>query len=113
MSASDAVRRTVLFGCGAFALLGAGSATIASGDVPLPEPHPDLPPEYRQLLQRGAIAAIDAPAFVSAAEAEIAEDAWVLGVEIDGLAKAYSLNLLNRHEVVNDRFGELPVAAVW
>jgi len=37
----------------------------------------------------------------------------LLGVEIDGVAKVYRLNLLNRHEVVNDRFGDRPVAAVW
>ena len=66
-----------------------------------------------QILPRGRIAAVFEPRFVTAAEAEIADDAWVLGVVIDGRAKAYSLNLLNRHEVVNDRFGDLPVAAVW
>ena len=32
---------------------------------------------------------------------------------IDGVAKAYSLQLLNRHEVVNDRTGETAYAAVW
>ena len=51
--------------------------------------------------------------FVSAKEAEIAADAWVLGVEIDGQPKAYSLNLLNRHEVVNDQNGDTKFAAVW
>ena len=95
------------------ALLGVFSAASAAENAPLPEPHPDLPSDFKQLLPRGAIAAIDEPTFVSAGEAEIADDAWVLGVAIDGVAKAYSLNLLNRHEVVNDRFGELPVAAVW
>ncbi len=79
----------------------------------LPEPHPDLPPEFKQLLPKGRIAAVDEPRFVKAADAEIADDAWVLGVVIDGQARAYSLNLLNRHEVVNDRFGDQPIAAVW
>ena len=37
-------------------------------------------------------------------------DAYVV---IDGEARAYSLNLLNRHEVVNDRIGEQKFAAVW
>lgn len=53
------------------------------------------------------------PEFVSAGEAEIPDDAWVLGVEIDGEARAYGLDLLNRHEVVNDRVGEKDFAAVW
>ena len=73
----------------------------------------DLPDGVEQILPRGRIAAVFEPRFVTAAEAEIAAEAWVLGVVIDGQAKAYSLNLLNRHEVVNDRFGDLPVAAVW
>ena len=74
----------------------------------------DSPPEgVEQLLPRGRIAAVFEPRFVAAHEAEIPDDAWVLGVVIEGRAKAYSLNLLNRHEVVNDRFGDLPVAAVW
>jgi len=34
-------------------------------------------------------------------------------VEIDGQARAYSLNLLNRHEVVNDQIGGKSFAAVW
>lgn len=79
----------------------------------LPKPHPDLPDDFRQLLPRGRIASVDQPEFVSAAEAEIPGDAWVLGVVHDGQAKAYSLNLLNRHEVVNDELGGRPIAAVW
>jgi len=73
----------------------------------------ELPEGVEQILPRGRIAAVFEPQFVTASEAEIADDAWVLGVVINGRAKAYSLNLLNRHEVVNDRFGDLPVAAVW
>jgi hypothetical protein len=71
------------------------------------------PPGVEQLLPRGGIPAVFEPEFVAAEEAEIPEDAWVLGVVIDGQARAYSLNLLNRHEVVNDRIGEKAFAAVW
>ena len=73
----------------------------------------DLPPEFQQVLPRGRIAAIDKPEFVTAEEAEISEEAWVLGVVVDGQARAYSLNLLNRHEVVNDRINDKSFAAVW
>ena len=94
-------KRTMLalLGLGA----GLGSAMLAD----------ELPEGVEQLLERGKIAAIFNPEFVSAGEAEIADDAWILGVEIDGQARAYSLNLLNRHEVVNDRIGENSFAAVW
>lgn len=68
---------------------------------------------YEQLLPRGQIAPITEPEFVSADDAEIADDSWVLGVVVEGRARAYSLNLLNAHEVVNDRVGDTAFAAVW
>jgi carotenoid cleavage dioxygenase-like enzyme len=70
-------------------------------------------PGFERVLERGAIASIDEPHFVSAEEAEISDDAWVMGVVIDGQARAYSLNLLNSHEVVNDVIADQPIAAVW
>ena len=76
-------------------------------------PEEVLPPGVEQLLPRGQIAAIDHPTFVSADKAKIADDAWVLGVVVSGQPKAYSLNLLNRHEVVNDQEGDVAFAAVW
>jgi hypothetical protein len=65
------------------------------------------------LLPRGGIPAVFEPGFVAADEADVPDDAWMLGVVIDGEAHAYSLTLLNHHEIVNDQFGDLPVAAVW
>ena len=79
----------------------------------LPEPHPDMPSEFKQLLPRGRIASVDEPQFVAAEKAEISDDAWILGVVVEGQARAYSLNLLNRHEVVNDHVGDTAFAAVW
>ena len=74
----------------------------------------DAPPEgFRRFLPRGRIPAIDSPEFVPASKAEISPDAWVLGVVMGGQAKAYELNLLTQHEVVNDRMGDQPIAAVW
>jgi len=68
---------------------------------------------YEQLLPRGQIAPITEPEFVAAGVAEIEDGSYVLGVVVDGQARAYSLNLLNAHEVVNDRIGETAFAAVW
>ncbi len=88
--------------------------TVGSTQQEAPaKPHPDLPEEFIQVLPRGRIAAIDTPSFVAAGEAEIADEAWVLGVLLDGQAHAYSLNLLNRHEVVNDQVNGKNFAAVW
>lgn len=73
----------------------------------------EVPAGVEQILPRGKIAAVFEPDFVAADAAEISDDAWVLGVVVEGVAKAYSLNLLNRHEVVNDRSGGTAFAAVW
>jgi len=73
----------------------------------------EAPEGYEQLLPRGKIAAITQPQYVAASEAKIADDSWILGVVIEGKALAYSLNLLNSHEVVNDSEGDLHFAAVW
>ena len=83
--------------------VGLGSAMLAD----------ELPEGVEQILERGKIAAIFNPEFVTAEEAEIADEAWILGVEIEGQSRAYSLNLLNRHEVVNDQIGDKTFAAVW
>ncbi len=76
-------------------------------------PRADLPEDFQQIIPRGRIASIDKPEFVTADEAKISDDAWILGVVIGGEARAYSLNLLNRHEIVNDEIAGVPVAAVW
>jgi hypothetical protein len=54
---------------------------------------------------RDGIPALFYPKFIPAAEARyLKNDDRVLGVEINGIAKAYPLRILDRHEVVNDRF---------
>ena len=72
-----------------------------------------LPSDFKQIIPRGQIASVDTPRFVPASEARLPPEAWVLGLSIDGQARAYSLNLLNRHEIVNDAIGEKSFAAVW
>ncbi len=72
-----------------------------------------VPDGVTMLLTRGDIPAVFEPTFVAASEAEITDDAWILGIVIDGEARAYSLNLLNKHEIVNDRLAGRPIAAVW
>lgn len=73
----------------------------------------DVMQDFVQIIPRGRIAAITEPVYVPASEADIEGESWVLGVVIDGQARAYSLKLLNRHEVVNDKIGRLDFAAVW
>ena len=95
--------------------LAALAVALATGALTavLAAPQQDVPEGYVQILDRGGIPAIDDPVYVPAAEANIRDEAWVLGVVIDGEARAYSLELLNSHEVVNDTIGNTDFAAVW
>ena len=93
------------------ALVYAGAAHLAVPDALAQDE--DAPPGVQILLPRGGIPAVFEPEFVTADEAEIGDDAWVMGVFYNGVAKAYSLNLLNHHEIVNDDFAGHPLAAVW
>jgi hypothetical protein len=67
------------------------------------------------LLPPDAIPAINNPQFVQGAEADTLYhvDELVLGVEIDGDARAYSIPFLSGHEIVNDEVGGVPIAVTW
>ena len=71
--------------------------------------------EIVTLLAQDAIQAIDNPIFLSAAEADqqYDPDELVLGVEFNGEARAYSIPLLSRHEIVNDTVGGEKIAVTW
>jgi len=67
------------------------------------------------VLPKDAIPAIDDPKFVPAREADrvMKPEEPVLGMTDGTVTKAYSLWQLDRHEIVNDRIGKLPVAVTW
>jgi len=67
------------------------------------------------VLPPNTIPAIMAPEFVSGQEAmaQMQPDEMVLGVQIEGDARAYSLWQLDAHEIVNDTVGGVPLAATW
>lgn len=67
----------------------------------------------RTLLPFDAIPAITKPQFVPAAKAKLDADAPVIGVTFNGESHAYSLYLLNGHEIVNDVVGEQKIATTW
>jgi len=62
---------------------------------------------------KDGIPAIDRPKFVSAAAAKLAPGDRILGVALNGEAKAYPVRILNWHEVVNDKVGGAPVAVTY
>ncbi|HFE67519.1 MAG TPA: DUF3179 domain-containing protein [Chloroflexi bacterium] len=67
------------------------------------------------LLPRDAIPAIDNPRFLSAAAADefYDPDELIIGVELDGDARAYSIPLLSGREIVNDTVGGRKIAVTW
>ncbi len=95
------------------------SPTAVSDPIITPEssPSPDPLPDYEiiTLLPRDGIPAIFDPEFLTAEEAsdEYSDNELVLGVEIDGDARAYSIPYLSSREIVNDTVGGRHIAATW
>lgn len=97
---------------GCLMILASGAVALV-GEPPETERFRDAP--LVRLLPPDAIPAIDAPRLVSREEAErfmLAEEP-VLGVVVGGDARAYSLWILDSHEIVNDTLGSTPIAATW
>ena len=65
-------------------------------------------------VRRDGIPPIHKPKFVAASEENFVRDKdRVLGVVHNGIAKAYPTLILDRHEVVNDRFGDAAVVVTY
>ena len=64
-------------------------------------------------IRLDAIAPIYDPIFATAAEALIEETELVMGVAIDGQAKAYPVNVLRFREIVNDELAGWPILVTW
>ena len=63
---------------------------------------------------KDGIPSIDKPQFVKANEANFISDSdTVIGLEINGDARAYPLFILVWHEIVNDQVGDVPVAVTY
>lgn len=63
---------------------------------------------------RDGIPAIDEPIFAQSRHIRDIEDTEpVLGIVVDGIAKAYPIRILALHEIVNDNFGATAVAVTY
>jgi hypothetical protein len=85
--------------------------------APAAEPSPPATevPAYawNQLLSRDSIRPIYDPEFVPANEAGYNDDELVMGVALDGEAKAYPISLLNSREMVNDELAGTAILVSW
>ena len=77
--------------------------------------NPNLDLKIITILARDGIPAILDPVFDPRTEAMAQMDPFerVIGVSINGDHRAYPLNLLSRHEIVNDTVGGKPIAVTW
>ena len=100
-------------------LAGCGPKTDSSSSTtpvsPTSESQVTETPEYRwsQLLGRDDIRPIYEPEFVPADDAGYDDNELVMGVAINGEAKAYPVGLLNSREMVNDELAGIPVLVTW
>jgi hypothetical protein len=74
--------------------------------------------DYDEIISGGppkdGIPAIDDPQFVTVAEAtDLADTEPVIGLTVNGDARAYPLRVLIWHEIVNDTVGGIPVAVTF
>ncbi len=76
------------------------------------------PHRFQFGIGKDTIPSIDSPELVAYNDPRVAargitRDTDVLGVEIDGIARAYPVDLMSMHEVVNDDFGGTAYAVLW
>lgn len=75
--------------------------------VPIKEIHSGGP-------AKDGIPAIDNPKFVSANQVKtLGPDNRVLGISYNGVVKAYPINIMDYHEIVNDHFDHQPVVVTY
>ena len=53
------------------------------------------------------------PRFVAAADAPLEDEELIIGISLEGDAKAYPITVLRFREIVNDELGGLPILVTW
>ncbi len=66
-----------------------------------------------QYRAKDAKQAIVDPVLFNSSDAIVAAGTKVIGVFVNGEARAYPLFILNNHQVVNDQVGGTPLCASW
>ena len=66
-----------------------------------------------QVLELDEIEPIYEPVFKTAGRTRLGDEQLVMGVAINGEAKAYPVSLLHVREMVNDEVGGTPVLVTW
>lgn len=70
---------------------------------------------FRQLIPFDGIRPVYVPTFATIAETQdlLFDDELVLGITLEGEAKAYPISVLRFREIVNDELGGIPTLVTW
>lgn len=79
---------------------------LSSASIPVDKIKDGDPP-------KDGIPSIDQPEFKKASAMRLDEQKRVLGVSVNGVAKAYPVAIMNYHEIVNDMFGDQAVVVTY
>ena len=80
---------------------------LSTATIPVSEIYSGGPP-------KDGIPAISNPRISSPADASfLKNDDRIIGVAIEGKARAYPVSILNQHEIVNDKLGKTPIAVTY
>jgi hypothetical protein len=86
---------------------GAGASSTLRVDVDFDDS------QLNGVLGIDSITPIYAPEFISAKESSLNDQSLVIGLSLNGEAKAYPITILGRHEIVNDVIGGVAVLVTW
>ena len=73
----------------------------------------ELPPGFRQSLDRDDILPVYVPRLIDAADVGWSDASLVIGVDLEGEARAYPVGFLNRREMVIDNHRGIPTLVTW
>lgn len=79
---------------------------LSNSSIPVNEIKDGGPP-------KDGIPSIDNPQFKKASELDLDPNTRILGVRVNGVAKAYPIPIMNSHEIVNDMFDGHPVVVTY
>jgi hypothetical protein len=68
---------------------------------------------FPQLIPFDGIRPVYDPQFAPAGEAALEDDELIIGIAIDGEAKAYPITVLRFREMVNDELAGIPTLVTW
>lgn len=68
---------------------------------------------FPQLIPFDGIRPVYEPIFAPAGEAGLDDDELIIGIAIDGEAKAYPITVLRFREMVNDELAGIPTLVTW